>query len=831
MKKKFLLTVVFAVMLICTAIFSVSAACADEHSYEYQVEFGEQGFFGEITVKGVCTASKCYATTTEKIDPIFIYLGHSYSSNGYTQGYIVNREALAAYEEISGDTLEFGAVTATVKVIGNSNPLDKDGNPISEKVQKCDFTNTGYTFIDVLVKGIPENLRDEGIICSLYVKSSSGISYLDNAVEKTSRGARSYNDVLNGVEKEEPSTNDYTVINGESYRQLDLTFAKGSYWSSGALSASSWSLGKKFWACAESFTKEDIPAGSIILLDCENYWQYRIDRDATRGTNTKQSVLVVDESWWGDTKTISFTLSMHKTENISTSPSVDLSGYTSEDLRNALKIYVPVTDANEEETDYVKQNWNDDGALKVLLIGNSFSQDTCYLSSQAAAAMGLTNVTISNLYIGAGSISDHIYRHKQGATAQLQYINSSGYWANKNVTLEEALKSDNWDYVILQQVSPLSGEENSFESVDALIDIVEPLCPSARLCWNMTWAYQSTFEDGRFERYDSDQSKMYQSIVSATQSKIATNDRIELIIPTGTVIQNVRTSYIGDNLTRDGYHLNETYGRQIAALALVHALTGVSIDGVTTENYSKLSDAEALVVAKEAIKNAMESPYEVTNSQYVGENTPPTTPDGDENQGEEGGTTPPTTPDGDENQGEEGGTTPPTNPDGDENEGEGGTTPPTNPDDDENEGGDTPSTEIEGYTQLSTSDMELTRGQYYNSGNGTISKGTNVCFPGYYTVKKFTKETLPVGSKIFLAAGWQYRLIIKKADGSYDNKTVSTTEDIFVEITDEWWSTHLEICFTVSAKGHAYGKEPTTDLTAEEVGTSKFIIYVPKTTN
>ena len=37
----------------------------------------------------------------------------------------------------------------------------------------------------------------------------------------------------------------------------------------------------------------------------------------------------------------------------------------------------------------------------------------------------------------------------------------------------------------------------------------------------------------------------------------------------------------------------------------------------------------------------------------------------------------------------------------------------------------------------------------------------------------------------------------------------------------------MEVCFTLSAKGHAYGKEPTTDLTAEEVGTGKFIIYVP----
>ena len=291
------------------------------------------------------------------------------------------------------------------------------------------------------------------------------------------------------------------------------------------------------------------------------------------------------------------------------------------------------------------------------------------------------------------------------------------------------------------------------------------------------------------------------AIVSATQSKIVTNDRIEIVVPIGTVIQNVRSSYIGDTLTRDGYHLNESLGRQVASLALVHILTGVSIDGVNTTNYNKITDESALVVAIEAIKNAVKTPFEVTESQYKDEQevVPPENPDINEGGDNTGGDNT-----GGDNTGE-----------GTGGEGTG------------NEGADTPSTEITGYKQLTVSEMELTRNQYYNSGNGTISTGTNVCFPGYYTVKKFTEETLPVGSKIFLGAGWQYRLIVKDEAGKYSNSYVKTTEDKYVEITEEWWSGRAEVCFTVSAKDHAYGKVPTTDLTAEEVGTSKFIIYIP----
>ena len=829
MKRKIFLSFLFVTLLVCVFAVSVNAVCSDEHSYKWQADFSEEGFFGDITLNGVCTATKCYTKTSETIDSIFYYLGYSYGDSGYVQSYAVNRESLARYEEISGDKVEFGGVATTESAIGTANPLDSNGNPISSKVKVADFTSTDFSIINISVKGIGDADKDLDIVCSLYVKARGQITYLDNAVEKTNRGASSYNDVKDGLPKETPTRNEITIIDGKRYTQLDMAFAKGAYWSSGSLAAgSSWDLTSKFCSAAIPLTKEELPVGSIILVDSENYWQYRIDKDSARGSYTKQAVFVIDEDWWGETKTASFTLSKHLSENASSSASVDLSSCTEEEIKNALKIFVPTND-EVVETSYTKQDWNDDGAFKVLLIGNSFSQDTCFYAYQAAKAMGIENVKVGNLYIGAGSISDHIYRYKHGATAELQTTADDGKWSKTNVTLETAVTSDDWDFIILQQVSPLSGEGLSFESANALIDIIEPMNPSARIAWNMTWAYQSTFDDGRFVRYDSNQEKMYQAIISATQSKIVTNDRFEVIVPTGTVIQNIRTSYIGDTLTRDGYHLNETIARQAAALSLVHTLTGISVDGVTTGNYSVLSDAEALVVVIEAINNATLNPFAVTESEYPSEDDveikDPTENEGTEG---EGGDDSGNTGEGGGNTGNEGGSGDDNVGGGDDNVGGDDITGGDNNGDDttgdDNEG---TGTEIVGYKQLTCEEMELTRGQYYNSSNGSISKGTNVCYPGYYTVKKYNKETLPVGSKIFLAAGWQYRLIVKTASGSYTNTTVSTNEDTYIEITEEWWGDNQEVCLNISAKGHAYNKVPTTDLTAEEVATSKFIIYIP----
>ncbi len=47
---------------------------------------------------------------------------------------------------------------------------------------------------------------------------------------------------------------------------------------------------------------------------------------------------------------------------------------------------------------------------------------------------------------------------------------------------------------------------------------------------------------------------MYHAIVDAVK-KAGKAYKIKMIIPTGTAIQNARTSFIGDHMNRDGHHL------------------------------------------------------------------------------------------------------------------------------------------------------------------------------------------------------------------------------------------------------------------------------------
>ena len=71
---------------------------------------------------------------------------------------------------------------------------------------------------------------------------------------------------------------------------------------------------------------------------------------------------------------------------------------------------------------------------------------------------------------------------------------------------------------------------------------------------------------------------MFQTIVSAV-SPVAKENNISIIIPAGTAIQNGRTSHIGDNFCRDGYHLNLTYGRYTASCTWYEKLLNKAVIG------------------------------------------------------------------------------------------------------------------------------------------------------------------------------------------------------------------------------------------------------------
>ena len=263
------------------------------------------------------------------------------------------------------------------------------------------------------------------------------------------------------------------------------------------------------------------------------------------------------------------------------------------------------------------KKWNRNKTLKILAIGNSFSDDALWLLPDILKSLGINNFRISNLYIGGCLLSTHATNIKENNPAYEFRTNTGDGWSTVyESALYSGLMADEWDFITMQQGSPQSGLANTYSPLTEIIDFVKKYKPNAKLGWQMTWAYQQDSTHGAFATYNSDQTTMYNAIVGAVKSEIATNVHIGFVIPNGTAVQNARTSFLGDTLTRDGFHMSYDIGRYITALSYATLITGYDIDEVSYVPDGVSDEIKSVCI--ESVKNAIKTPYRVTQSAHKG---------------------------------------------------------------------------------------------------------------------------------------------------------------------------------------------------------------------
>lgn len=252
--------------------------------------------------------------------------------------------------------------------------------------------------------------------------------------------------------------------------------------------------------------------------------------------------------------------------------------------------------------------------VRILAIGNSFSQDDVeqYLH-ELAEAEGISTI-IGNMFIGGCSLERHVKNARDNAPAYAyRKIGTDGKKREKGkMSLETVLADEDWDYVSLQQASPFSGMYETYEaSLPELIEYVKARLPKkTKLMLHQTWAYASTSRHSGFKNYNCNQLTMYQAIADAVK-KAAKANKIKIVIPSGTAIQNARTSFIGDHLNRDGYHLDVKIGRYTAACTWFERIFKHNVVGnpYTPEGLDEARKA----VAQKAAHAAVKHPYKVTD--------------------------------------------------------------------------------------------------------------------------------------------------------------------------------------------------------------------------
>lgn len=252
--------------------------------------------------------------------------------------------------------------------------------------------------------------------------------------------------------------------------------------------------------------------------------------------------------------------------------------------------------------------------LRVLAIGNSFSEDAVEQDLHQLAVMGGHEIIIGNLYYPACSLERH-WNNLLGDRGEYSFrkINADGRVDTiSNCTMTRALRSESWDIITFQQGSAVSGVYSSYKYLGPLLKRVrEMVGPRPKFLWHQTWAYAKDSDHPGFKKYSSDQIRMYAAILYCTRRVLADYPELKGLIPTGTAIQDARTSILGNDITRDGYHLDLIAGRYIASCTWYGVLFSSPFN-IHTFLPGGLTMEEGEICRK-AAEEAINHPFEIVN--------------------------------------------------------------------------------------------------------------------------------------------------------------------------------------------------------------------------
>ncbi len=303
-------------------------------------------------------------------------------------------------------------------------------------------------------------------------------------------------------------------------------------------------------------------------------------------------------------------------------------------------INAAVMGAMESPLAITKLDYDQTKSIKVLSIGHSFSIDVMgtYLYDMLEQA-GYTDITLGYVYYPGCPLKQHwewIESHSpvSGTQGNGRFSkNTNGNWetiATPPYTID-ALRNEDWDFVTFQ-ASPdyVGGQNQEYDNVTNMVNWIKDNALNANVDvkYHMIWSFSQDCElwSNMYHKKDGvfDQMTMYTNIVNAAkQNVVGVAGLTEAdIIPSGTSVQNGRTSLIGDNFNEpvvpgtqaDGYHLNTKYGDFTGSLTWACYFSGKDASTITSRS-SGMTETEFAAIA-EAVNNALADWDSVTESTY-----------------------------------------------------------------------------------------------------------------------------------------------------------------------------------------------------------------------
>lgn len=254
-----------------------------------------------------------------------------------------------------------------------------------------------------------------------------------------------------------------------------------------------------------------------------------------------------------------------------------------------------------------------DDTVRILAIGNSFSMHAVEQNLSELCRDAGKQVIIGHAFIDGSALSRHAKNAKDGSAPYFyRKITVDGTKSETpKSTLLDCVTDEPWDYISFHQVSGDSGFENTyFPYLPDLMTFVKDNATNtdAQFILMQVWPYDANHKHPAYPRYGNSQDSMHRQ-VARTVDKVAKRVGIDIIIPAGTALQNVRLNLPGVPVTRDGVHLNAGLGEFSAACVWFEKLFG----GIRKNKFvpSNVPDDQA-AIAKKAAYFAVKKPNETT---------------------------------------------------------------------------------------------------------------------------------------------------------------------------------------------------------------------------
>lgn len=234
--------------------------------------------------------------------------------------------------------------------------------------------------------------------------------------------------------------------------------------------------------------------------------------------------------------------------------------------------------------------------MKILAIGNSFSQDATRYLAGIAKTMPV-KMKVVNLYIGGCSLRTHYINMLEDRKNYMMEFGgeATGFY----VSIKDALISDAWDVITLQQVSGASVSYESYQPyLNALAEYIRKYCPHTKLYIHQTWAYEEGSQRLCVEKGYAKEADMLADAVKSYDMAAADIGAYG-IIPSGKVMYALHQRI--PSVHRDTFHASFGAGRFALALNWYKSLTGLDISGVTYNSFDVPVTDEEYKAAIEAV--------------------------------------------------------------------------------------------------------------------------------------------------------------------------------------------------------------------------------------